>query len=125
MLFRSKTIVKHINDNICTDVADVIDIYINQNQLGDDFATKIDSPELAKLGKSLIPSFNRLSHFLKSKNDNIKNAAHTIKREAYKDGVTELGNRNMFVDYYEKNSASEVGSSLSLCNDAPSAHQIN
>ncbi|WP_350563330.1 diguanylate cyclase domain-containing protein, partial [Psychrobacter sp. CAL346-MNA-CIBAN-0220] len=26
-----------------------------------------------------------------------------IKREAYKDGVTELGNRNMFVDYYEKN----------------------
>jgi len=98
-----KTIVKHINDNICTNVADVIDVYINQNQLGDDFATKIDSPELAKLGKSLIPSFNRLSHFLKSKNDNIKNAAHDIKREAYKDGVTELGNRNMFVDYYEKN----------------------
>ena len=97
-----KSIVEHINTNVCMGVADVIDIYINQNQLSDDFATKFDSSQLEKLGKNLIPSFNRLSHFLKNKNDDIKTAAHTIKREAYKDGITDLGNRNMFVDYYEK-----------------------
>ena len=27
----------------------------------------------------------------------------TIKHEAYKDVITSLGNRNMFVEYYEKN----------------------
>ncbi|WP_372859229.1 EAL domain-containing protein [Pseudoalteromonas sp.] len=97
-----RSIVEHINTNVCMGVADVIDIYINQNQLSDDFATKFDSSQLEKLGKNLIPSFNRLSYFLKNKNDDIKTAAHTIKREAYKDGITNLGNRNMFVDYYEK-----------------------
>ncbi|WP_347080532.1 GGDEF domain-containing protein, partial [Escherichia coli] len=44
----------------------------------------------------------RLAHFLQSKHDDIQNAAHSIKQEAYKDVVTELGNRNMFVEYYEK-----------------------
>ena len=123
-----KSIVEHINTNVCMGVADVIDIYINQNQLSDDFATKFDSSQLEKLGKNLIPSFNRLSHFLKNKNDDIKTAAHTIKREAYKDGITDLGNRNMFVDYYEKhieNTEVSTFGSLALvrCSELQSINQ--
>lgn len=123
-----KTIVKNINDNVCMAVADAIDVYINQNQLADDFATQFDPKQLEKLGKNLVPSFNRLSHFLKNKNDDIKNAAHTIKREAYKDGVTSLGNRNMFVDYYEKNienaEVSTFGSlALVRCSELQSINQ--
>jgi len=63
----------------------------------------LDTSRLKSQGKSLVPSFNRLSHFLKSKNEDLQNAALTIKHQAYKDGVTDLGNRNMFVEYYEKN----------------------
>lgn len=123
-----KTIVKNINDNVCMAVADAIDVYTNQNQLADDFATQFDPMQLEKLGKNLVPSFNRLSHFLKNKNDDIKNAAHTIKREAYKDGVTSLGNRNMFVDYYEKNienaEVSTFGSlALVRCSELQSINQ--
>jgi diguanylate cyclase (GGDEF)-like protein len=123
-----KSIVEHINTNVCMGVADVIDIYINQNQLSDDFATKFDSSQLEKLGKNLIPSFNRLSYFLKNKNDDIKTAAHTIKREAYKDGITDLGNRNMFVDYYEKhieNTEVSTFGSLALvrCSELQSINQ--
>ena len=123
-----KTIVKNINDNVYMAVADAIDIYINQNQLDDDFATQFDPSQLEKLGKNLVPSFNRLSYFLKNKNDDMKNAAHSIKREAYKDGVTSLGNRNMFVDYYEKNienaEVSTFGSlALVRCSELQSINQ--
>ena len=44
----------------------------------------------------------RLAHFLKSKQEDIQSAAQSIKQEAYKDVVTGLGNRNMFVEYYEQ-----------------------
>ncbi|TMO82607.1 GGDEF domain-containing protein, partial [Pseudoalteromonas ruthenica] len=57
--------------------------------------------KVADLGAELAPSFNRLAHFLKSKQEDIKSAAQSIKQEAYKDVVTGLGNRNMFVEYYE------------------------
>ncbi|BDF94804.1 GGDEF domain-containing protein [Pseudoalteromonas sp. KAN5] len=97
-----KTMFRKLNRNISMTVADVIDVYINQNQLNSGLDTAINNSKIKQLGVDLIPSFNRLSHFLQSKHDDIQNAAHTIKQEAYKDVVTELGNRNMFVEYYEK-----------------------
>ncbi|KPH61520.1 diguanylate phosphodiesterase [Pseudoalteromonas porphyrae] len=98
-----KAMFKRLNRNISMTVAEVIDVYINQNQVEAGLETAIDNSKIKRLGADLIPSFNRLSHFLQSKHDDIENAAHSIKQEAYKDVVTELGNRNMFVEYYEKN----------------------
>ncbi|AQQ00830.1 diguanylate phosphodiesterase [Pseudoalteromonas aliena] len=98
-----KSIFYRLNRKISMTIADVIDIYINQNQASNDLKIALDGSKLQKLGKDLVPSFNRLSYFLKSKNDDIQNAALSIKQEAYKDVITALGNRNMFVEYYEKN----------------------
>ena len=98
-----KSIFYRLNKNISMTVADTIDIYINQNQVNNDLETALDGSKLKNLGKDLVPSFNRLSHFLKSKNEDIQSAAQDIKHEAYKDVITALGNRNMFVEYYEKN----------------------
>ncbi|TMP41704.1 MULTISPECIES: GGDEF domain-containing protein [unclassified Pseudoalteromonas] len=94
---------RRLNRKISTTVADIVDIYINQNQVSDDIEQAMDTSRLKKLSKDLIPSFNRLSHFLQTKHDDIQNNALSIKKEAYKDVVTNLGNRNMFVEYYEKN----------------------
>ncbi|BED89627.1 MULTISPECIES: EAL domain-containing protein [unclassified Pseudoalteromonas] len=123
-----KSIFHSLNKNISMTVADVIDIYINQNQIGDDLDTALDASKMKKLGKDLVPSFNRLSHFLKNKNDDIQNAALSIKQEAYKDVITELGNRNMFVEYYEKhieNSERSTFGSLALvrCSELQSINQ--
>lgn len=97
-----KAMLKRLNRNISMTVADVVDVFINQNQVNDGLDTAIDSSKIKKLASDLVPSFNRLSHFLQTKHDDIQNAAHSIKQEAYKDTVTDLGNRNMFVEYYEK-----------------------
>jgi len=97
-----KSIFYQLNKNISMTVADMIDVYIDKNKANKELETKLDDSKLKKLGKDLVPSFNRLSYFLKSKNDEIKNVALSIKQEAYKDAVTGLGNRNMFVEYYEK-----------------------
>ncbi|MEL0634920.1 GGDEF domain-containing protein [Pseudoalteromonas carrageenovora] len=98
-----QSIFYQLNKSIGTTVSDIIDIYINQNQVDENLDTALDSSRLKKLGKDLVPSFNRLSHFLKTKSEDMQSAAMTIKHEAYKDVITALGNRNMFVEYYEKN----------------------
>ncbi|CAM3049678.1 EAL domain-containing protein [Pseudoalteromonas distincta] len=98
-----QSIFYRLNKNISITVADIIDIYINQNQADNDLGAALDGTKLKKMGKDLVPSFNRLSHFLKSKNEDLQSAAMSIKHEAYKDVVTSFGNRNMFVEYYEKN----------------------
>ncbi|GAA78175.1 GGDEF domain-containing protein [Pseudoalteromonas fuliginea] len=97
-----QSIFYQLNKSISMTVSDVIDVYINQNQAGE-LETVLDSSKLKSLGKDLVPSFNRLSHFLKTKNEYIQSEALSIKHEAYKDVITALGNRNMFVEYYEKN----------------------
>lgn len=97
-----RTIFYRLNKDISITVADIIDVYIKQNQITNDLKTDLDATRVKKLGRDLVPSFNRLSHFLKSKNEDIQSAAITIKQEAYKDVITALGNRNMFVEYYEK-----------------------
>ncbi|WP_370317930.1 EAL domain-containing protein, partial [Pseudoalteromonas sp.] len=98
-----KSMFRRLNRKISTTISDIVDIYINQNQVNGDLEQAMDTTRLKKLSKDLIPSFNRLSHFLQTKHDDIQNNALSIKKEAYKDVVTNLGNRNMFVEYYEKN----------------------
>ncbi len=98
-----KTMFHRLNRKISTTIADIVDIYINQNQVNSDIEQAMDTSRLKKLSKDLLPSFNRLSHYLQTKHDDIQNNALSIKKEAYKDVVTNLGNRNMFVEYYEKN----------------------
>ena len=98
-----KSMFRRLNRKISTTISDIVDIYINQNQVNGDLEQAMDTTRLKKLSKDLIPSFNRLSHFLQTKHDDIQNNALNIKKEAYKDVVTNLGNRNMFVEYYEKN----------------------
>ena len=97
-----KAMLKRLNSNISMTVAEIVDVYINQNQVNNGLEASIDNTKIKKLAADLVPSFNRLSHFLQSKHEDIQNAALSIKQEAYKDVVTELGNRNMFVEYYEK-----------------------
>ncbi|MDN3377152.1 MULTISPECIES: GGDEF domain-containing protein [unclassified Pseudoalteromonas] len=97
-----KAMLKRLNRNISMTVAEIVDVYINQNQVNSGLEASIDNTKIKRLAADLVPSFNRLSHFLQSKHEDIQNAALSIKQEAYKDVVTELGNRNMFVEYYEK-----------------------
>lgn len=123
-----KSVFKHVSNSVSTAVADTIDAYINHNKVDADFSSFIDTDKLTQLGSNLAPSFNRLSQFLKNTNSDIQDAAHTIKREAYKDAVTELGNRSMFVDYYEKqieNSQVSTFGSLALvrCSELQSINQ--
>ncbi|ALU44418.1 EAL domain-containing protein [Pseudoalteromonas rubra] len=100
-IFYMKTIYRKLNRNVSMTVADAVDIYITQNQVSESIDQDFNTNKVADLGAELAPSFNRLAHFLKSKQEDIKSAAQTIKQEAYKDVVTGLGNRNMFVEYYE------------------------
>ncbi|AZZ97321.1 EAL domain-containing protein [Pseudoalteromonas sp. R3] len=100
-IFYMKTIYRKLNRNVSMTVADAVDIYITQNQVTESIDQDFNTNKVAELGAELAPSFNRLAHFLKSKQEDIKSAAQSIKQEAYKDVVTGLGNRNMFVEYYE------------------------
>ncbi|WP_194868939.1 EAL domain-containing protein [Pseudoalteromonas sp. PPB1] len=100
-IFYMKTIYRKLNRNVSMTVADAVDIYITQNQVSESIDQDFNTNKVADLGAELAPSFNRLAHFLKSKQEDIKSAAQSIKQEAYKDVVTGLGNRNMFVEYYE------------------------
>lgn len=62
-----------------------------------------DKPEKARLARQLTPALGRLTRYLRSQHEQIESSADEVKLEAYKDVVTELGNRNMFVEFYERN----------------------
>ncbi|MCF6437473.1 GGDEF domain-containing protein [Pseudoalteromonas sp. MMG022] len=100
-IFYMRTIYRRLIRNVSTTVADAVDVYITRNQNSADIDSEFDTEEMQSLGADLTPSFKRLAHFLKSKEHDIKSAAQSIKQEAYKDVITGLGNRNMFVEYYE------------------------
>ncbi|MDW7547425.1 MULTISPECIES: GGDEF domain-containing protein [Pseudoalteromonas] len=101
-VFFMQGVYKKLNRNVSMTVASAVDSYITQNQATDNIEFDFNDGKVAELGQELTPSFKRLASFLKSKQEDIRNAAHSIKQEAYKDVVTELGNRNMFVEYYEQ-----------------------
>jgi diguanylate cyclase (GGDEF)-like protein len=96
-----KAIYNRLNKKVSVTVANAVDIYITQNQITEGIDNEFNTTKMQTLGAELAPSFNRLAHFLKSKQEDIQTAAQSIKQEAYKDVVTGLGNRNMFVEYYE------------------------
>ncbi|NOU52847.1 EAL domain-containing protein [Pseudoalteromonas sp. JBTF-M23] len=100
-IFYMRTIYRRLIRNVSTTVADAVDVYITRNQNSANIDNEFDTEEMQSLGADLTPSFKRLAHFLKSKEHDIKSAAQSIKQEAYKDVITGLGNRNMFVEYYE------------------------
>ncbi|OHU85813.1 MULTISPECIES: EAL domain-containing protein [Pseudoalteromonas] len=100
-IFYMRTIYRRLIRNVSTTVADAVDVYITRNQNSANIDSEFDTEEMQSLGADLTPSFKRLAHFLKSKEHDIKSAAQSIKQEAYKDVITGLGNRNMFVEYYE------------------------
>ncbi|CAH9050089.1 hypothetical protein PSECIP111951_00581 [Pseudoalteromonas holothuriae] len=102
-IFYMRTIYRRLIRNVSTTVADAVDVYITRNQNSTNIDSEFDTEEMQSLGADLTPSFKRLAHFLKSKEHDIKSAAQSIKQEAYKDVITGLGNRNMFVEYYEHN----------------------
>ncbi|WP_105168922.1 EAL domain-containing protein [Pseudoalteromonas sp. T1lg23B] len=100
-IFYMRTIYRRLIRNVSTTVADAVDVYITRNQNSANIDSEFDTEEMQSLGADLTPSFKRLAHFLKSKEHDIKSAAQSIKQEAYKDVITGLGNRNMFVEHYE------------------------
>ncbi len=97
-----QAIYKRLNRRVSMTVADAVEVYITQNQQQSLVSSDFSTDDLEELGSDLAPSFNRLAQFLKTKQEDIQNAALSIKQEAYKDVVTGLGNRNMFVEYYEQ-----------------------
>ncbi|CCQ09579.1 diguanylate cyclase/phosphodiesterase (GGDEF & EAL domains) [Pseudoalteromonas luteoviolacea B = ATCC 29581] len=97
-----QAIYKRLNRRVSMTVADAVDVYITQNQQNAQVSSDFNTAVLHDLGSELAPSFNRLAQFLRTKQEDIQNAAQSIKQEAYKDVVTGLGNRNMFVEYYEQ-----------------------
>ncbi|MBR8842095.1 GGDEF domain-containing protein [Pseudoalteromonas sp. JC3] len=116
-VFFMQGVYKKLNRNVSMTVANAVDSYITQNQVTDNIEFDFNDGKVAELGHDLVPSFKRLASFLKSKQEDIKNAAHTIKQEAYKDVVTDLGNRNMFVEHYEQyieSSAKKAFGSLAM-----------
>ncbi|WP_440053893.1 EAL domain-containing protein [Pseudoalteromonas sp. T1lg65] len=100
-VFFIQNVYKKLNRNISTTVANAVDSYITQDKGLGGSELEFDEDKIKELSHELAPSFKRLASFLHTKQEEIKNAAHSIKQEAYKDVVTGLGNRNMFVEYYE------------------------
>lgn len=78
-------------------ISNMVDKYIeNDSKDG-----KLDSSLADNAVSNIFPSIVRLNGFLKRKQKDIESSALDIKREAYKDTVTGLGNRNLFIEHYE------------------------
>lgn len=79
-------------------VNDLIDRFIVDPQKTEPDWNKIP-PEFADINVAL----QKLAHYTRSQYNEMTSTAHQIAEEAYKDPVTELPNRNRFVQYYEEN----------------------
>ena len=71
-VFYMKAIYKRLNRNVSMTVADAVDMYITQNQVTDSIENDFNAGKVQALGAELAPSFNRLAHFLKSKQEDIQ-----------------------------------------------------
>ncbi|WP_278404544.1 EAL domain-containing protein [Pseudoalteromonas ruthenica] len=90
---------RHVADMISA----IIDQFVSNGVVPDTSSRAFsDDSQKQRLASQISPALNRLSTYLGSQLDNIASSAVEIKKEAYKDVVTELGNRNMFVEYYER-----------------------
>jgi diguanylate cyclase (GGDEF)-like protein len=79
-------------------VNDLIDRFIVDPQKSEPDWNKIP-PEFGDINIAL----QKLAHYTRSQYNEITSNAHQIAEEAYKDPVTDLPNRNRFVQYYEEN----------------------
>ncbi|WP_462159772.1 EAL domain-containing protein [Pseudoalteromonas sp. GB56] len=98
-----KTAYRGYRRRIADLVTAIIDQFVVSNDLPDHFSHAFaDDKEKLKIANQISPALSRLNTHLGRQMDNIASSAVEIKKEAYKDVVTELGNRNMFVEYYER-----------------------
>ncbi|MFY8275440.1 EAL domain-containing protein [Pseudoalteromonas sp. SSDWG2] len=98
-----KTAFRGYRRRIADIVATVIDHFVSANDVPDSYTRAFgDDKEKLKIANQIAPALKRLNSHLGVQLDNIASSAVEIKKEAYKDVVTSLGNRNMFVEYYER-----------------------
>ena len=76
---------------------------VDQFVKNDEQNKQLDSSIADGAVSSIFPSIVRLNSFLRKKQKEVEESALEIKFQAYKDSVTDLGNRNMFVEYYGAN----------------------
>lgn len=91
-------------------MSDMVDKYI----AADKTDSQLDTGSLQGGLSNLFPIIMRLNTFLKRKNKEIEEKAQDIKREAYKDTVTGLGNRNLFIEHYGELVENEEKSSFGM-----------
>lgn len=94
-----KSTLKKASDN----VTDAMSRMVNQFIKTDEQNKQLDSSIADGAVSTIYPSIVRLNSFLRKKQKEIEDSALEIKFQAYKDSVTELGNRNMFIEYYGAN----------------------
>jgi EAL domain-containing protein (putative c-di-GMP-specific phosphodiesterase class I)/GGDEF domain-containing protein len=80
-------------------ISTMVDNYIES----DNKNAKLDVSLAQGSISNIFSSIERLNSFLNRKKNDIEKSAFDIKREAYKDSVTGLGNRNLFIEHYEQN----------------------
>ncbi|WP_233998374.1 EAL domain-containing protein [Pseudoalteromonas sp. T1lg48] len=98
-----KTAFRGYRRRIADIVANIIDQFVTSNDMPEPINRAFADNKLKlKLATQISPALNRLQAHLGLQMENIASSAQEIKKEAYKDVVTELGNRNMFVEYYER-----------------------
>src|SRR5690606_2972192 len=79
-------------------VNDLIDRFITDPQKAEPDWQKIP-PEFSDINIAL----QKLANYTRSQYNEMASNAHQIAEEAYKDSVTDLPNRNRFVQHYEEN----------------------
>ncbi len=96
------TIVKMVIHQASTKVAEAMSTMVDDLIHKDAEHAQLENDNANGITSSIFPSIVRLNTFLRKKQKEIENSAFQIKQDAYKDSVTELGNRNMFVEFYEQ-----------------------
>lgn len=94
----SKSSISRSYRRTTTAVNELIDRFIKDPQKAEPDWQKIP-PEFADINTAL----QKLANYTRSQYNQMASNAHQIAEEAYKDPVTELPNRNRFVQYYEEN----------------------
>ena len=94
----SKSSISRSYRRTTTAVNELIDRFIKDPQKAEPDWQKIPA-EFADINTAL----QKLANYTRSQYNQMASNAHQIAEEAYKDPVTELPNRNRFVQYYEEN----------------------
>lgn len=94
----SKSSITRSYRRTTTAVNELIDRFIKDPQKAEPDWQKIP-PEFSDINTAL----QKLANYTRSQYNEMASNAHQIAEEAYKDPVTELPNRNRFVQFYEEN----------------------